>query len=98
MCLSVLIYFLFDYYFVPLLVILEMCYRCGIHEPTDSKDVMLLMFELKFCWHTHPHPEEGESKYNRQLSERTIHNANNGRFMHTERAIIHTESELDLAS
>lgn len=24
---------------------LKMCYRHGIHEPTDSKDAMLLMFE-----------------------------------------------------
>lgn len=45
------------------------CYRCGIHEPTDSKDAMLLMFELKFCCliHMQPSSREGDTKYNKQL-------------------------------
>lgn len=52
---------------------LKMCYRHGIHEPTDSKDAMLLMFEWKLLPHTSR--EEGESKYNAPSTK----HANNGR-------------------
>lgn len=56
---------------------LKMCYRNGIHEPTDSKDAMLLMFESKLLPHT---ALEKKVKANTAVNwQRTIHNANNGR-------------------